>query len=152
VSETKRLFLSSDVGLTFLLAQHLVIDKPSGIIFYQSNMTMISDEPILPMAASSNGAVHHHVATVSPANSPPPSPTTVKSSIDGSKLFGAARRASKSGSTRGKTASNLKRQLAPNFEPSEYSVICGRGKECFDSEGVSVSIKVVKLRQKNSFN
>jgi len=30
-----------------------------------------------------------------------------------------------------------KRQLPANFAPTKYSVICGRGKECFDSPGVS---------------
>ena len=34
-------------------------------------------------------------------------------------------------------ALDTKRELPNGFKPTPYSVICGRGKECFESEGVS---------------
>ncbi|CAB9522594.1 Nitrilase family, member 2 [Seminavis robusta] len=59
--------------------------------------------------------------------SPPSSPTSSKNQVQIRK---------KRPYRRTKPSTNhAKRRLAPDFRPTSYSVICGRGKECFDSEG-----------------
>jgi hypothetical protein len=60
---------------------------------------------------------------------PPASPATTKQQV---RVKRAYRKKKKPHS--GNTA---KRMLAEDFQPTEFSVICGRGKECFESEGVS---------------
>lgn len=72
-----------------------------------------------------------------PLVSPPASPTTTKELTkvqvqDEVQPEPRKKRAYR----KSKPSTNLpKRQLDVDFRPSSYSVICGRGKECFDSEG-----------------
>jgi len=104
-------------------------------------------------------------AIVTPANSPPSSPTSVKLTVPRSskkedkpeKITTAESSSSKGGSGSSKIHSDksvmayydvhldVKKELAPDFEPTPNSVICGRGKECFDSEGVSKTFDLFVL-------
>ena len=71
------------------------------------------------------------VKEMPPLVSPPASPTTTKVQVKPGRKKRAYRRS--------KPSTNCaKRQLSADFQPTPYSVICGRGKECFDSEGVSL--------------
>lgn len=63
-----------------------------------------------------------------PVVSPPASPTTTKAQVKPARKKRAYRKSKPS-------TNHAKRQLAADFVPSSFSVICGRGKECFDSEG-----------------
>ena len=80
-----------------------------------------------------------NVAIVSPANSPPPSPNPVKSKTTvGLELELDAEEVAKSiEDIQSEFSNDVKRKLPEDFVPSSYSIICGRGKECFESEGVS---------------
>lgn len=82
---------------------------------------------------------HKNESTMPPLVTPPASPTTTKAQVKAGSIqldppLDAPRK--KRAYRKSKPSTNSpKRQLAPDFVPSSYSVICGRGKECFDSEG-----------------
>lgn len=63
--------------------------------------------------------------------SPPSSPTSKKTAVK-VEIRTKPKRAYRKSKP---SCNHPKRQLAADFEPSSNSVICGRGKECFDSEG-----------------
>ena len=60
--------------------------------------------------------------------SPPASPTTTKVQVQPVRKKRAYRKSKPSTNT-------AKRQLPADFQPTSYSVVCGRGKDCFDSPG-----------------
>ena len=68
--------------------------------------------------------------------SPPASPTTTKPQVQPSMALMEQPpiRKKRAYRKRKPSTNTAKRQLALDFEPSSYSVICGRGQECFDSK------------------
>lgn len=82
---------------------------------------------LMTMGQLEGGSEHKQKGAVV---SPPPSPTTTKVQVQVQP--GRKKRAYRK---RKPSTNTAKRQLPADFQPSSFSVICGRGKECFDSEG-----------------
>lgn len=85
----------------------------------------------LEMLGSPTGAS----AIVSPTNSAPASPTPTKDTLTAADKLSSAASSKSIEDIQSEFSNDVKRKLPDDFEPSESSVICGRGKECFDSEG-----------------
>ena len=76
---------------------------------------------------------------VSPANSAPVSPSPGKPTISASHELNAEELVKSIEDIQSEFSNDVKRKLPDHFEPTPSSVICGRGKECFESEGVSIT-------------
>ena len=129
---------------------------------YSYPTTTASLSPLLLPSRAKKSTV---AAIVTPANSPPSSPTSVKLTVPRSKKEAKpdkVKTCAESSSSKGSGSSSksyndksvmahydvhldVKKELAPDFEPTPNSVICGRGKECFDSEGVSRTLDLFVL-------
>lgn len=103
-----------------------------GIIMSMGELVQVGEEEGREHSSSSNTISSSNstggMPPLLPVVSPPASPTTTKAQVKPARKKRAYRKSKPS-------TNHAKRQLAADFVPSSFSVICGRGKECFDSEG-----------------